>query len=139
MSEPSEPLAIDRRVLDDVVAHARAEAPHECCGLLIGRHERVEDHVRARNIRASATAYLVDPRDHFAAIRRARSAGADVVGAYHSHPRSPAVPSPTDLAEAHGGFLYLIVSLQDRDRPDVRAYALDGGNFVPLAFVPCPT
>ena len=50
------------------------------------------------------------------------------------------MPSATDLAEAHGGdFVYLIVSLQDDIRPDLRAYVLEGGNFVPLGFVPCPT
>ena len=51
-----------------------------------------------------------------------------MVGAYHSHPRSPAVPSATDIAEAvPGAFLYVIVSLALPDRPDVRAYRIVSG------------
>jgi proteasome lid subunit RPN8/RPN11 len=135
-------VAIAARVLADVVAHARDEAPNECCGLLVGDARppvRIESSIRARNARDSpAVAYLIDPRDHFAAIRQARAAGQDVVGAYHSHPRSPPRPSATDLAEAHGGgFVYVIVSLAD-EPPSVRAFVLDGGNFAPLDFVPCP-
>ena len=116
-------------VVDEIIAHARDEAPRECCGLLVGRADAVERSVRVRNIAADpARRFLVDPADHFAAIRAARSESLEVIGAYHSHPASPPVPSPTDLAEAHNGadFLYLIVSLQ---KEEVRAYRLDEGKW----------
>lgn len=110
----------------ELLAHAREEAPRECCGLLVGRGEAVERSVRSKNLDASSTRYLIDPAAHFAAIRRARAEGRDVVGAYHSHPASAPVPSPTDLAEAHSGsdFLYVIVSLVN---DEVRAYRYDEG------------
>jgi proteasome lid subunit RPN8/RPN11 len=132
-------IRIRRAVRDAVIAHAREEAPLECCGLLLGTAAIVEEAVRAVNLRHSATAYLVDPADHFAAIRRARAEGRAVLGAYHSHPRSPAVPSPVDVREAHDRtFLYLIVSLEDDRSPDVRAYRGGGAQFVetPLLDVP---
>jgi proteasome lid subunit RPN8/RPN11 len=115
-----------------MLAHAREEAPRECCGLLVGKGGSVERSVRARNLDASATRYLIDPEDHFTAIRAARAQGLEVVGAYHSHPSSAPVPSPTDVAEANSGsdFLYVIVSLVN---DDVRAYRLERG-----AFAPCP-
>jgi proteasome lid subunit RPN8/RPN11 len=80
--------------------------------LLIGRGSRIEVAYAARNLHSSPTRYLVDPADHFAAIRNGRQAGLTVVGAYHSHPASAAAPSPSDEREATDPyFLYLIVSL----------------------------
>jgi proteasome lid subunit RPN8/RPN11 len=120
-----------------IIAHARAEAPLECCGLLLGGPGLVDEAVPARNVRRSATAYLVDPADHFALIRRARREGRTIVGAYHSHPRSPAVPSEVDLREAQdAGFVYVIVSLAAAGAPDVRGYRLAGGEFIETRLVP---
>jgi proteasome lid subunit RPN8/RPN11 len=119
-----------------MIAHARDEAPLECCGLLLGAPGVVEEAVRARNLRRSRTSYLVDPADHFALIRRARKEGRTIVGAYHSHPRSPAVPSPVDLREAQfPDFLYVIVSLVDSRAPDVRGYRLTREAFKPATLV----
>jgi proteasome lid subunit RPN8/RPN11 len=128
--------AIPRRVLDSVTAQARAEAPRECCGLLVGSGVSIVDAVPGRNIAASATTrYLLDPQDHVTTLRHARQRGADVVGFYHSHPTAPAVPSETDRAEAsYPGFLYLIVSLTMQP-PDVRLYRLVDGNFQQIRFV----
>ncbi len=120
-----------RAVLADLDAHARAERPNECCGLLVGRGDRVARSVRARNARASPTRYLVDPRDHFATIRAARAEGLAVLGAYHSHPASPPVPSITDLAEANDpDLVYLIVSPGPGETPpDVRAFVITDDGF----------
>jgi proteasome lid subunit RPN8/RPN11 len=69
----------------------------------------------------------VSPEDHFAAIRHARATGQLVIGAYHSHPRSPAAPSETDIEEANDPeLLHVIVSLAT-DPPSVRAYRLADG------------
>ena len=119
-------ITIRKAVVSDMLAHAREEAPRECCGLLVGRGTSIVRNMRARNLDASATRYLIDPEDHFAAIRAARSESLDVVGAYHSHPSSTPVPSATDIAEADSGsdFLYVIVSpIGD----DVRAYRIAAG------------
>jgi proteasome lid subunit RPN8/RPN11 len=61
----------------------------------------------------------------------------EVVGAYHSHPAAPPVPSATDRAEAQGeGFLYLIAGLDGpHDRATCAVWRLDGGNFVEVPFV----
>ena len=118
-------VRIARVVLDDMVAHAVMEAPRECCGLLVGTADRVEESVRTANLEAGNARFLVDPAEHFALVKRLRGTGRDVVGAYHSHPRSAAVPSPTDVAEAFSEeFLCVIVSLLDPSTPAVRAYRL---------------
>jgi proteasome lid subunit RPN8/RPN11 len=132
-------LKIQQHVIDAMIAHARDVAPNECCGLLAGADRLIDECIRTRNVKASPTEYLVDPADHFAAIRRLRNEGREVVGAYHSHPRSAAVPSPTDVSEAHyPEFVYLIVSLACADQPDVRAYAIEDGNFAQVGIVPVP-
>jgi proteasome lid subunit RPN8/RPN11 len=98
--------------MDGMLAHAREASPNECCGLLVGRRGAVESAVRARNLEAGPTRYLIDPQDHFAAMKAARAQGLRVIGAYHSHPAGAPTPSPSDIAEATGGadFLYVIVS-----------------------------
>ena len=118
-----------------MVAHARDEAPNECCGLLVGNRTMIESTVRARNREASPTRYLIDPEDHFAAIHAARAAGKRIVGAYHSHPASAPQPSESDIAEARWGsdFVYVIVSLKSTDA-EVFAYRLKHGAVVPIVF-----
>ena len=122
-----------------MLAHAREAAPRECCGLLVGTPDQVTRTVRARNLESGVTRFLVDPHDHFEAIRSARAEGKEVVGAYHSHPATPPVPSEVDRAQAFGGsdFLYVIVSLVNEE---VRAYRCDEGGFVslPVSLTPRP-
>lgn len=115
-------IAIARTVLDDIVRHARESLPNECCGLLIGVGDRLDEAVRTPNLRASASAYLIDPAAHFATVRRVRAEGRHILGAYHSHTHSPATPSASDMRESHDPeFVHLIVSLAG-EGPDVRAY-----------------
>ena len=129
-------LRIRQAVLDDLFAHAREEVPNECCGLLIGAPDLLTRAARARNVRASPTRYLVDPADHFAAIRLARAEGLSVIGAYHSHPASGPMPSDTDIAEATSPtFVYLIVSPGGEAPGAVRAFYLASGQAHPIELV----
>lgn len=126
-------VEIPGSLIDRLVNEARAAVPRECCGLLVGAGLRVTRLAAARNLAASPSRYDIAPEDHFAALRSARAEGLAVVGAYHSHPSSPPVPSPTDRAEAVPDFLYVIVGLAPA--PAVRAWRLVDGNFVPLGLV----
>ncbi len=132
-------IEVRQSVLDELIAHAREEAPNECCGVLVGAQGRIERAVRARNTLGSPTRYQIDPRDQIAAVRSARERGQDVVGFYHSHPGSRPAPSATDRAEAaYPGHCYLIV-FPGTDALDAEVGAfrlLASGNFVPLTLVP---
>jgi proteasome lid subunit RPN8/RPN11 len=123
-------------VAAEIVRHAREVAPEECCGLLLGRHGAIVEAVRARNIADDpATRFLVDPQDHFDGRRAARARGLEVVGFYHSHPRSPAEPSARDLAEfSYTGHFYVIASLR-AESAEVGLFRFDDGNFQRLSFV----
>jgi proteasome lid subunit RPN8/RPN11 len=129
---------VRQRVIDEVVAHARSEVPNECCGLLLGYDDEIDEAYPARNLRESATRFLIDPADHFAAIRHARASGRLVRGAYHSHPRGPAAPSDTDAARMNDpSLLHMIVSLED-DEPRVSVFRWSRGNFAAVDLVPEP-
>ena len=110
------------------VEHAREAAPHECCGVLLGRGDEILEAVRARNVADDpARRFLIDPADHIRARRDARTRGLDVVGFYHSHPRSPAEPSERDIAEwSYPDQLCLIVSLQSEPAA-IGVFRLAGG------------
>jgi proteasome lid subunit RPN8/RPN11 len=127
-------IRVNRTAIEAVVAHAREAAPAECCGLLLG-HDTIVEAVRTRNIATVPTRFLIDPKDHIDRRRDARQRGLDVIGFYHSHPRSPAWPSEADRAEAaYPGHLYFIVSLA-ADVPDLRLFRYAEGNFQPVPFV----
>ena len=129
-------ITIVQRVLDDVKAHARQEAPRECCGVLIGRGQAILESARALNLSDGTSRFLIDPRDHIRAMRDARTRQMDVIGFYHSHPRSPAVPSETDVAESgYAGAMHLIVGVAADDAPQARLFVIDGGAGRELEFV----
>ena len=112
------------------MTHARAALPAECCGLLLGTESVVEEARPARNVSDRPTVrFVIDPQDHFDALREGRRHGLKVVGFYHSHPQSPAEPSETDQAEAaYPDHLCLIVSLASHP-PDLRLFRLHDGRF----------
>ncbi len=108
-----------------IIAHAEAEWPNECCGLLTGRNSRAERVVRGTNIDHSPYTYRMDPQEQFAAFKAMEADGRELVAIYHSHPQTPAYPSKTDVARAYyPDACYLIVSLQDRSAPSVRAFRI---------------
>lgn len=99
-----------------LVAHARALAPEECCGILLAPAALpvVSDALGAANVATDRRRqYAIDPRALIDVHRRCRTDGRRVVGYYHSHPGSRAVPSARDLATAWPGTSYLIVGLGD--------------------------
>ena len=136
-------MQVRREAVDAIVAHARRDSPRECCGLLVGTELEVTEAVAAANVAADPIRrYQVSPVDHFAQIKRCRgvaprgAAAVNVIGVYHSHPRGVPEPSPTDLEEAFGEFLYLIAGPVDGSAQlELRAYRLQAGRFtdVPLA------
>jgi [CysO sulfur-carrier protein]-S-L-cysteine hydrolase len=118
-------MVMSRADWDSLVEHARAEAPNECCGYTQLRDGRVEQVFRAENLRRSPYGYELDPRSLLAA-NQLDDDGFEVA-IYHSHPRSEAEPSQTDINLAHyPHWRYLIVSLDGE--PRVRAWRIADGS-----------
>jgi proteasome lid subunit RPN8/RPN11 len=118
-------------VLDEIASHARAALPDECCGLLVGTTAGIVEAVRSINLADDPTRrFLIDPATHFETRRRAAERGLEVVGFYHSHPRSEPVPSATDLAGAsYPEHWYLIVKPLAAGC-EARMFRLDAEGFV---------
>jgi len=132
-------VIVPAAVRADMIAHAETDAPRECCGLLVGDEWRVDENVRTTNLEPGTTRYLVDPAEHVALLKRLRGGPRDVIGAYHSHPRSPAWPSPSDIADAFSAhFVYVIVSLADPATPAVRAFRIGGSEVIELTIAGQP-
>lgn len=110
---------------DELIQHARDDAPNECCGLAWGRDGAVEETTRAENGRHSPYGFELTFKD----LQRANELDDEgfEVAIYHSHPRSAAEPSQTDINLAHyPDWLYLIVSLQE-EAGEVRAWRIVDG------------
>ena len=75
-------------------------------------------------VESGTTRFQIDPRDHIRALRDARARRLDVVGFYHSHPRSRAYPSETDIAESgYADALHLIAGVTD-DGDEARLFRI---------------
>ncbi len=115
-------ISIDKPILAEMLAHAREILPLECCGLLTGEGNHTSGIRRATNQLASGTAFFMPPEELFEFFRVLRASGEQLTGIYHSHPGSPAVPSPRDVEEYHyRDVCYWIISLAERE-PDIRCY-----------------
>jgi proteasome lid subunit RPN8/RPN11 len=116
-------LLIPHSIYQALIAHARAQFPNEACGLLRGRGERVMGFLPARNVSATPrTDYEVDPETLLRALSW-EDEGDELIAIFHSHPASPPYPSLIDVARAHyPDSVYLILSLQRPDAPELRGY-----------------
>lgn len=124
-------LIIPTRLRARIIAHARAEAPLEACGILAGVQGRVLRSYPLRNVAETPTTrYLADPSGQLATFGDLERSGLELLAIYHSHPASPAVPSPTDLSLAlYPDACHVIVSLAGR-RAVLRCYSIAGGEYV---------
>jgi proteasome lid subunit RPN8/RPN11 len=119
--------------IEEIVAHAREEAPAECCGLLAARDGRTERVFRMVNAAHSPLRFEVEPLEVMRTLEAIDEAGLEVSALYHSHTRTAPYPSQTDVtyAEAWPGTPWIIVGLADGDA-EVRTYRIDGATVTEL-------
>ena len=105
-------LEVTSGVMATLLAEARAAAPRECCGLLLGEDERIEQALPAANVATDATTrFEIDPIALLAAHKAARQGGPQVLGYYHSHPCGHPVPSATDCEHSsRDGRIWAIIA-----------------------------
>lgn len=113
-----------------MLAHCEAGLPNESCGLLAGTIEgevkTVTKTYLLTNIDASNEHFSMDPKEQLAALKDARANGYQILGNFHSHPESPSRPSEEDKRLAYDSSIeYLILSLQERDNPVLKAFGID--------------
>jgi [CysO sulfur-carrier protein]-S-L-cysteine hydrolase len=115
-------------MIDEMVAHAREEAPNECCGLVASSNGGAVRIYRAANAEHSPVKYVVDPRDQIRIQNDIDRNGWDLGAIYHSHTRTEPFPSQTDvnLARNWPDPIYVIVGVAGDDA-DVRAFRIVDG------------
>jgi proteasome lid subunit RPN8/RPN11 len=131
---------LPRALWEEMVDWARTGLPNEACGILAGSAHAAEGGAAVAfhgltNAAASPYRYLVDPLEQLRLLDTLDGAGQAVWGIFHSHVRSPAVPSPTDVGTAgwpdgsptYPGALYLLCSLSDPEAPQIRAWTIERG------------
>jgi proteasome lid subunit RPN8/RPN11 len=121
-------MRIAREMYDQIVAHAQADAPDECCGIVSADGERAAHVYRTANTEASPLRFVIDPLELYRVHTEIEDAGLELGAIYHSHTRSEPYPSQTDINFAKGwpGVLWIIVGVAE-DRPKVRTFAIAGG------------
>lgn len=123
-------LKLKKSDYEKILTHCEQGLPNEACGLLAGT---VEGDVKTvtkiyllTNIDASNEHFSMDPKEQLAALKDARADGYQILGNFHSHPESPARPSEEDKRLAYDSTIeYLILSLQDREYPVLKAFGID--------------
>lgn len=123
-------LKLKKEDYDKILKHCEAGLPDESCGLLAGSIENevktIEEVYLLTNIDHSNEHFSMDPKEQLAAVKDARSKGYVMIGNFHSHPESPSRPSEEDKRLAYDSKAeYLILSLQERDNPVLKAFGID--------------
>jgi proteasome lid subunit RPN8/RPN11 len=108
-----------------------AAYPNEGGGFLLGsaqsEHLTIQDITQVENVFAAEEQhhrYAMTPQDWMRLEDEADSRGLTLIGYYHSHPDSPAIPSLYDRDHALPNFVYLITSVQDGQAVDMRVWRL---------------
>jgi proteasome lid subunit RPN8/RPN11 len=127
-------------LVEAMVEHARQEYPNEACGLVIGDRPAAEGGVAlrfepTRNRAASPYRYEIDSDDLLRLTIATDDADEVFWAIVHSHVRSPAYPSPTDVALAlYPEALYILASLAAPE-PALGAFRIVDGTIHPVELV----
>jgi proteasome lid subunit RPN8/RPN11 len=121
---------VDEALVAEMVAHAREEAPNECCGFVAARDGVAVEVRRAVNQAASPLKFEVDGLEVMRALDDFECAGAELGAIYHSHTRTEPYPSQTDINFAANwpGVEWIIVGLDRQGEATVRTYLIEDGN-----------
>jgi proteasome lid subunit RPN8/RPN11 len=120
-------VRIPPALYEEIIEHARAEAPNECCGVIAARDGEAVRVYRATNAAASSVRYELDGVEQYRIQMEIEDSGLDLGGIYHSHTRTEPYPSQTDINLAfYPDALYVIVGLAGDD-PQVRAFTIRDG------------
>jgi [CysO sulfur-carrier protein]-S-L-cysteine hydrolase len=121
-------MRISRELYDRMVAHARADAPDECCGIISSRDGEAVALYEIENTAHSPLKYVMDSEDQRRVMMAIDDDDLDVGVIYHSHTRSKPYPSQTDINLAfYPDSLYVIIGLASGPEADVRAFTIQDG------------
>ena len=123
-------LRLPRAHIDEMIAHAREDEPNEACGIIAGKDGVATELYRMENAAASPYRYEMYGRAVMELLKSLGERDEDFLVIYHSHTKTEAYPSPTDVRLAAGWpeQYFVLVSLKDAAAPAVRAFRIEDGN-----------
>jgi proteasome lid subunit RPN8/RPN11 len=131
-------LRISRGHRADVIAHCHDRYPKEACGILAGAKDAALPDVTQvypmANVEDSPIGYSMDPKEQLQVEKQMRLQGQRMLGIYHSHTATEAYPSPVDVRlSISPDVSYVLVSLRNRQQPELKSYRITGETIVPEA------
>ena len=124
-----ENVNLQARITKRIIDHANKETPNECCGIIGTNGDGEFELYEVTNIEQSPFRYNMDPKEFYDIYQLLEKKNWDIWGFYHSHTHTEAYPSQTDRnLAAWSDSYYVIVSLEDQDKPIVRCFSILDGN-----------
>ena len=119
-------MRISQSLIDEMVAHACEDLPNECCGMVGGVDGEASVVIPVVSSAASPLRFEMDPQGQYNALKAIEDDGKEMLAIYHSHTKSAAYPSQTDVNQAVSwpDAIWVIVSLEDPESPVVKGYWL---------------
>jgi proteasome lid subunit RPN8/RPN11 len=125
-------LTLSRKHWQEMLDHVHQHAPLEACGLLAGKHERVERVITVQNQAQSPVRFVMEPYEQLQAFDWIDSNGLELLGIFHSHPAGPETVSTADIAEAAYEVIHLIWS-RTQGHWQARGYWIENGSATELS------
>ena len=126
-------IVLPRVVVDEMLAHVQASYPNEACGVLAGADSRVVKNYPAVNVSDTPETFSeIGSRELLSIAMEIEDNDWTFFAYYHSHPQTPAYPSPRDINLSQGwpGTLYIIFSLRNPEAPEMRIFSIDSARVV---------
>lgn len=121
-------LILKKEFLEQIINQSKKEFPNEACGILAGKNCKAEKVYEMANADKSPSTYFMDAREQLKVMKEIRNLGLEMLGIYHSHVASEAYPSSHDVELAfYPDTSYAIVSLKDKDSPQIRSFKIAEG------------
>ena len=93
-------IVLTQKEKDSLVAHAIEQQPSESCAMLLGKKVdddwNVKEVFLTQNVENSQTNFTISPEELLKGYKIAEKMQLELVGVFHSHPNSAAIPSSTD-------------------------------------------
>ncbi len=131
-------LKISHKDIELIQSELEANKPYEACGVLVGiingNKALVEKALTVTNVKRTRRSFELDPKEHYNAWSEAEKNGMEIVGVYHTHPVSSAVPSLWDRETMQNDTSVWLIAGAD----GMRAYVWeDGVNTVKITLFIC--
>ena len=122
-----ESIVLAQKEKDKLVTHAIGKQPSESCAMLFGKkvgdNWNVKEVFLTQNIDDSQTNFTISPEELLKGYQIAEKNQLEVVGIFHSHPNSDAIPSNTDKKFMQNNPVPWIIFSGVNN--DLKAYILD--------------